>query len=601
MSKAVTGLCMGCMIPLAGQQVCPHCGYDSMAGFDPDYIKPGTLLAARYIVGRLAHKNGEGAQYIGYDSVDRNPVWIQEYFPRTIARRDGASGVVLPQQNFEAQYKALMSDFVDICNEVKRLSITEPVIPIENVLYENNTIYAVYSDLHVTPLEAWLAREGGSISAERAMQMFLPLLNSLSNVHAHGQIHRGISPYTIYVDAHDRLYLWNFALSGTRTANSELEAELFSGYSAPEQYSANGWQGTWTDVYAVAALLYRVLSGIVPPKSTLVGAVRPLVPLQDLVAGLPLHISDAVSAAMHTNAEQRTQVIATFTSQLVKSGGTSTAVYDTSRVLRAVKKNTRKPAPRQGDRRARVRKERAPREKRPGGGGSARYVVLALGLTVLVLIGCGIVFMTAYYPDLMGTDSSSSPQASQSSVSGGDADTEPAESSQTADDKTVPLFVGRKVGDFLDDEAYKERFEFSVTEEYDDTYEAGVVFEQSPKEGTLMPEKGVVILHVSKGPKVFKMPDLTGKTLEQATDILYNLDPDLKFEVFERYDSTALPGSILRTVPEKDTEVNPKQESVYLFVVPERPVSSSSSESSGSGSESDDDLSSSSRPFFFYD
>ena len=539
---------MGCMGALSGQRTCPHCGYGIEDGYDPNYIKPGSILQARYVVGRIVHRNGEGAQYIGFDSAARTPVWIQEYFPHTIALR-GPNGEIAPRQGLGAQFKALMSDFVDISNEIKRLSITEPVIPVENVLYENNTVYAVYSDLAVMPLETYLKENGGSLSLEKTKAMFLPLLGALNNIHSHGQIHRGVSPYTVYADADGRLYLWDFALSAVRTANSELEAELFSGYSAPEQYSSSAWQGSWTDVYAVAALLYRTLSGVVPPKSTLIGQGRPLTPLEDMVPDIPGNISDAVADAMRLDTDNRTQAIATLTSQLIQSGGTSTAIYDTNRMQKA-----------------------SGREKKRRGG-SAKYVALALLLTVVVLGSLIFIFMTTYYKDIVP------PGQSQGDSPEGD---DPAQVDQPYDSASVPRFIGQNAANLAGDESYKERYEFSLKQEYNEIYPEGVVFDQSPPEGTRMPDKGVVILHVSKGPEIVEMPDLMEEKLEDALAKLTELSTELQPQIFERYQEGAEAGTVVRTVPEAGTEMDPKRQQVYLFVAKEMPVSESSSSSSSS-------------------
>ena len=581
MTKMAAGLCMGCMRPLTGPQVCPHCGYTYNAGYDPNFIKPGSTLCARYIVGRLEHKNGECAEYIGFDTNTATPVWIHEYFPGNIATRNMASGAVIPKQGLGAQYKALLSDFLDICNEVKRLSASEPVVEVEHVFSENNTAYAIILKEELVPLETWLARQGGSLPPDECREMFVPLLNTLSNIHAHGQIHRGISPYTVYVDRQGRLRLGNFALGATRTANSELESELFSGYSAPEQYASNGWQGTWTDVYAAAALLYRTLSGVVPPKSTLVGQSRPVTPLADLVMGLPKNISDAIADAMRVPTEHRTQAIATLTSQLIQARGSSTAIYDTSRVGGGRRK---KPAgyrekPEEKDRRS-----------------TAKYVILALGLTVVLLLGFIMIFMRSYYPDLLGTGGQNTSEVSaEGDISGDDG---------VQGEDGVPRFIGQQASDVTADVQYEEKYEFSLKEEYNDIYPEGVIFGQLPEEGTMMPEKGVVILNVSKGPEKLELPQLVGESLEDALITLKDLDEskELRVEIFERHDATAKPGTVIRTIPEAGEEIDPKKQAVYLFVVPQKsaPEEKSSSESASSTPSRNEDEESS-RPFFFHD
>ena len=575
MTKATIELCMGCMEPMGGQSICPHCGYNSAGGYDQNYIKPGAVLGSRYVVGRPVHHNGEGARYLGFDNHIQKKVWIQEYFPLTIAERGEETGNILALPGFGAQYKALMSDFVDVCNEVKRLSITESVVPIDDVVFENNTVYAIYRHLDLVPLESWLEKRGGKLPYDHAMDLFVPLLNTVSNIHAHGAIHRGISPYTVYVDRLEQLYLWDFTLSAARTANSELTAELFSGYSAPEQYSSSGWQGSWTDVYAVAALFYRTVSGVVPPKSTLIGPGRLVVPLEDLVMGLPKNVSTAVAGAMKPLTEERTQAVATLSSQLTQSGGlTRTAVYDTNKVQQA---NRNTPPPKKGSGRAQPEEESS--------GGTGKYVAIGLFLTVAVLVGAIVVFMSVFYPNLMGLPDSAGEEASEGDEPGDNPD---------EDSKSVPLFVGMRADEIVNDEQYKGRFDFVLQQEFNEDYDEGVVYDQSPVRGEEMLEKGTVFLFVSKGPEVVELPDLTGLTLEEATEVLFRLNADLKFDVFDRYDSTVEAGCVISTVPAAGEEIDPKRQTIYLFVVPEQSTVQSTPSSRPEQSEE------SSKPFFWY-
>ena len=128
-----------------------------------------------------------------------------------------------------------MADNTEMSNDVRSLSGTEPVSPIDEVVPENDTVYASDRDLGVVQLESWLSAEGGKLPAEDALNLLIPLYNALTNIHGKGIIHRGLSPYTVYIDKSGRLYLWDFCLSAVRTGGSELEAERFDGYSAQEQ------------------------------------------------------------------------------------------------------------------------------------------------------------------------------------------------------------------------------------------------------------------------------------------------------------------------------------------------------------------------------
>lgn len=564
MANEAMKLCFGCMKPLdTYADCCPHCGYKNDGNYDRHYLKPGTIFGeGRYLAGKFARKNGEACVYLGYDFRTRESCWIKEYFPTTISRRDLATGDLLPMEGFGAQYKALMSDFVDVCNEIKRLGVTELVIPIRDVVYANKTVYAIYEKLDVVPYEEYLVKNGGKLPLAKAREILLPFCYMVSCIHDHGFIHRGISPYTVYADADDHLYLWDFSLGATRTANSELDAELFNGYSAPEQYASNGWQGTWTDVYAVAALFYRTLSGFVPPKSTLVGEDRPIATLNDLVVDMPHNISEAVEDAMALSAEERTQTVYAFTARLIETQTSGTAVYDTAKTKKLYERQQKK------------------RENARG----LQYLVLALFFTVFVLIGGLWLVVTTYLPDLVSSSGTSSRPSSQrpESVSEIDSSSVPASelpSSLAPEDTRVPRFIGQMLSVVENDTDYAGRFKFSVKEEFNDTFPAGVIYDQSPKENTLMPNEGTVILYVSKGAELVEMPNLIGIPYEDALKALGDHDPPLSCIKTERFSAGAEAGNVVGTTPSPGDKFDPDTQTIYVFVMPEDNVTDASTAS----------------------
>lgn len=564
MSKMGVPLCLRCMSPIGKGASCSQCGWEDDAVYDLQYARPGMVLSGRYLLGVSLRKNGEGALYAGYDLSLQQKVWIREYFPRTIAQRALETGKISPLAGCGAQYKALMSDFVDICNEIRRLGVTEPVVPLENVISENNTVYAIFRGLELISFEEYLEQQGGKISHRQALSMLLPICNALGTVHAHGHIHRGISPHTLFVDQEGHLLLWDFALSATRTAGSELDAELFAGYSAPEQYSPSGWQGSWTDVYAMAALFYRAVTGIVPPRSNRVNQDRPLAPLSDLVPHLPQNISDGVRDAMYPDTRDRTQTTQTFVSQLIEPKASATAVYDTSKVVQANEEVQRR--------------EKEGRERR--GGGTAKFVFLGM-LVMLLLLG-GVVWLfwdiidpVPVTPDSMPDVSSSEPEA--------------PEQNPDSDLNHVPEFFGRMYGDVTNHPDYS-RFDFKKVEEFSDDYPEGTVIDQYPVEKTEIPAEGriQVELTVSKGPVRHEMPDMIGKTLDDALEELQELQ-GVSVDIIPVYDSNAKPNEVIRTTPEAGAEFDPKRQTVYIFYMQEVSMVEGSSRPSSS-SRNDDEI-----------
>lgn len=120
------------------------------------------------------------------------------------------------------------------------------VVPVIDRFVDNNTVYVVYRYIRALNFSAFLQRNSGELTWGQAKKMFLPLLNTLSQLHKKGIVHRGISPETILVDQDNKLWLTGFCIADTRTEGGDVGAALFEGYAAPEQYSLSGWQGSWT-------------------------------------------------------------------------------------------------------------------------------------------------------------------------------------------------------------------------------------------------------------------------------------------------------------------------------------------------------------------
>ena len=102
-------LCYGCMEPLGSDSVCAHCGYDQNSTSLANYLKPGTVLHERYLVGKMLAANGEGVTYIGYDKTVDCKLLIREYFPERLCSRVTNGTAVNVKYDHLAQ--ALMAEY----------------------------------------------------------------------------------------------------------------------------------------------------------------------------------------------------------------------------------------------------------------------------------------------------------------------------------------------------------------------------------------------------------------------------------------------------------------------------------------------------------
>lgn len=304
-----TKLCYGCFSPIGDEDKCPHCGYKQQSPYSPSYIAPGTILKEKYMVGKMLGHNGEGATYLAFDTVLSCKVILKEYMPDTLCSRDKETQAISVNSNSTVQYKSLMEEFTELNKKLAKLRNIDHIQQVQDMFHENNTAYVVFEYLEGQNLMQYLKENGGELSWRRVQKLFPPLFTSLSQLHNAGIIHRGISPNTIFVTKKGELKLTDFCIAAVRTNKEELSSELFKGYAAPEQYSPAIWQGTWTDVYGISSVLYRILTGCMPTEALLRNEADDLTPPASLNVDIPDNVSDAIIGGMKMAGEERIQTI----------------------------------------------------------------------------------------------------------------------------------------------------------------------------------------------------------------------------------------------------------------------------------------------------
>ena len=115
--------------------------------------------------------------------------------------------------------------------------------------------------------EFLLEKEQGYISWDDARVLFMPVISAMNELHEAGIVHGGISPTTLVIDTKGKLRITGYSIEAVRREKSGMTSELYDGYAAVEQYGFSSGLTESTDVYALAAVLYRTLIGSVPMSS----------------------------------------------------------------------------------------------------------------------------------------------------------------------------------------------------------------------------------------------------------------------------------------------------------------------------------------------
>lgn len=539
---------MGCMEPKEAEGVCPFCGYSPDVPSLPEYLSPGTFLNERYIVGKLLRFNGEGADYIGFDTVTSSKVTIKEYMPDTLCSRAKDSSVIAVKQNCVAQYKAFMSEFVELNKMLAKMRTLGHINPAIDMFGDNNTGYVVFRYIEGMNLAKYLKEHAGELTWDEVKKLFPPIFTTLSLIHNAGLIHRGISPENIIVDEKGELKLIGFSIADARTANTELASEVYSGYAAPEQYSSSNWQGTWTDVYGICALLYRILTGTAPTDAMERLANDTLLPPKSLNNSIPANVSKVIMNGMSLSGELRIQTVTELVTQLFEE-----PEWDKPR---SVSQTQTISIPKQHSTKGPVSKPES--VQKPPMSRRKVFVIVAVITCVVVFTVMAVLMMTLDDNSSQITNAitqtttlPADPETMPVTDENGETVTTPLMSAaaEVSDPSALPILavietspvsdgsseqttikpgttvyimndlVGKNY-DTVKNSSANENLTIIPEYVYTDEYEKGIIFEQSIEKGSNYEKGSELTLKISMGPARVAVPEFYGLNKKDYFDLL---------------------------------------------------------------------------------
>lgn len=159
-------------------------------------------------------------------------------------------------------------------------------------------------------LKGYVNRSGGRIDQEYAKVILVTIASSMMEIHRKGILHRDISPENIFLTKDGSIKLIDFgsARSFVSSQNKNgMSVLLKPGFAPPEQYDSKGEQGPWTDVYALAATFYTIVSGqkLLDSLYRQRGVIQ--TNLSELNCGITKKTSDAIEKAMQIKIKNRYQ------------------------------------------------------------------------------------------------------------------------------------------------------------------------------------------------------------------------------------------------------------------------------------------------------
>ena len=587
--------CMGCMEMFGDEyEICPHCGYIEGTPVEVAlHMEPKTLLYNRYIVGKVLGFGGFGVTYIGWDGKLEQKVAIKEYLPSEFSTRmPGQSQVTVFKGEKNEQFYDGMNKFVEEAKRLAKFQNEPGIVKVFDSFTENDTAYIIMEYLEGETLTERLKREK-SIPEEEALEMFMPIMASLQNVHAEGILHRDIAPDNIFLTSDGEVKLIDFGASryATTSHSRSLTVIIKPGYSPEEQYRSRGDQGPHTDVYALGATLYKTITGKTPPdamerRAKFEGQNKDILEEPHRINKQISSVREvAILNAMNVRVEDRTPDIKTFMSEL----------------------NAKAPAKRRGGRIKKIDVYAWPLW--------VKIVLPILMLTVLtlgVLVATGVIEPRSLFSDrvvmptgvveipnvegmgwkeaveeiennnliasLTGNIESEYVEAGkivlQTPSSGmfcneydtielvfskGDGQVIEAQNGVAI----VPYLVG-STKEVAEQDCKKAGLgELVIETQYDENVAEGLIISQNPEFGTEVDEKSSVEIVISLGPKPFAMPSVEG---QNVTEVESNLKAQsISVTVEYQASNSVAEGKIISQSVSAGTEVR-KGDSVVIVV-----------------------------------
>jgi len=242
-------------------------------------LPPGTRLQ-EFVVEGLIGVGGFSIVYRVRDTRLDRLVALKEYIPAALATRGTGGSVVARSPNHREHFDLGLRSFI---NEARLLaSFDHPaLVKVYRFWAENGSAYMVMPLYQGLTLRSWLAHLGATPSEAWLRVLASELLDALAALHHQNCFHRDVAPDNIlllhdrhggsFLEQRPRPLLLDFGAARRviSDATQNLTAILKPGYSPVEQYDGelSLRQGPWTDIYALAAVLYAAISGRLPPSA----------------------------------------------------------------------------------------------------------------------------------------------------------------------------------------------------------------------------------------------------------------------------------------------------------------------------------------------
>ncbi len=312
-ATSAVDICPGCKHEVGDAWlVCAWCGRQLAA---PAELPVGAELAGgRYRIDGILGRGGFGITYEGFDSRLERRVAIKELFPSS-AVRHGSTVLTPPAERLA--FAAARERFMREARVLARF--THPgVVRVFEVFEEHATAYLVMELIEGRTLVEVLQAHGRPLPTDDLLDLAGRVAAALRPLHAAGVLHRDVNPSNLMLTHHGRVVVIDFGMARDVEvgAAAPMTRVVTPGYAPLEQYMGEGQFGPPTDVYGLAATMYRLATGRVPTSALDRSGGAELVAPARINPDLPKAVSDAILDGLELDPSHRPADLDSFLARL---------------------------------------------------------------------------------------------------------------------------------------------------------------------------------------------------------------------------------------------------------------------------------------------
>ena len=241
------------------------------------HLQPNTTLqGGKYRIERVLGQGGFGNTYVGYNTEFEETVAIKEFFMKGVTERDEATSVVsVSNADNVQQFEEQREKFKKEARRLRKLK-NEHIVKVYDLFEENGTAYYVMDYIDGESLAEKIKKTGNPFTEAEVRGILSQILEALKEVHQNEIWHLDLKPGNIMVDKLGNAYLIDFGASKQIRANGSMTTSTALCYTpgyAPNEQIGQMYDrfGPWTDIYALGATIYNLLTNKKPPMAIDIG------------------------------------------------------------------------------------------------------------------------------------------------------------------------------------------------------------------------------------------------------------------------------------------------------------------------------------------